>query len=112
MSHQESLGKYRSVCVLVLCWIGSTLSVDYPFRNTSLPWDTRVDDLVGRLTLQEIMVQMSKGGSGPKGGPAPPIGRLGIGTYSWNTECLRGDGSSGNATSFPQALGLAATFST
>ncbi|XP_060068513.1 uncharacterized protein LOC132548653 isoform X2 [Ylistrum balloti] len=82
----------------------------YPFRNTSLSWDTRVDDLVGRLTLKEIMLQMSKGGSGPHAGPAPPIPRLGIGPYSWNTECLRGDVSAGNATSFPQALGLAASF--
>ncbi|XP_033741272.1 LOW QUALITY PROTEIN: probable beta-D-xylosidase 2 [Pecten maximus] len=84
---------------------------DYPFRNTSLAWNTRVDDLVGRLTVKEIMFQMSKGGSGPKAGPAPSIPRLNIGPYSWNTECLRGDVSAGNATSFPQALGLAATFS-
>ncbi|OWF39182.1 probable beta-D-xylosidase 7 [Mizuhopecten yessoensis] len=106
--------RYVSLRTVVLCLIGATLalSIDYPFRNISLPWDVRVDDLVGRLTLEEIMTQMSKGGSGPKGGPAPPIDRLGVGTYSWNTECLRGDGSSGNATSFPQALGLAATFST
>ncbi|XP_069126379.1 uncharacterized protein [Argopecten irradians] len=104
--------QYTLVFLLTLFWVSSTLSADYPFRNTSLPWDTRVDDLVGRLTLEEIMMQMSRGGSGPKGGPAPPINRLGIGTYSWNTECLRGDGSSGNATSFPQALGLAATFCT
>ncbi|XP_069126419.1 uncharacterized protein [Argopecten irradians] len=84
----------------------------YPFRNTSLAWNTRVDDLVGRLTAKEIMFQMSKGGSGPNAGPAPPIPRLGIGPYSWDTECLRGDVYAGNATSFPQALGLAATFST
>lgn len=83
---------------------------DYPFRNTSLSWDVRVDDLVNRLTLEEIMVQMSKGGSGPNASPAPGIPRLNIGPKSWNTECLRGDGTSGPATSFPQALGLAATF--
>ena len=23
---------------------------DYPFRNVSLPWEARVDDLVSRLT--------------------------------------------------------------
>ncbi|KAK3600412.1 hypothetical protein CHS0354_026645 [Potamilus streckersoni] len=82
-----------------------------PFRNTSLPWDTRVDDLVGRLTLDEIMLQMSRGGGDPYGGPAPAIDRLGIGPYSWATECLRGQVSAGEATSFPQALGLAASFS-
>ncbi|OWF39181.1 probable beta-D-xylosidase 5 [Mizuhopecten yessoensis] len=103
-------------CVLYISFLLSSWScsaeTDYPFRNTSLSWDTRVNDLVDRLTLKEIMLQMSKGGSGPNAGPAPHIPRLGIGPYSWNTECLRGDVSAGNATSFPQALGLAATFST
>ncbi|XP_012939088.1 xylan 1,4-beta-xylosidase [Aplysia californica] len=85
---------------------------DFPFRNTSLPWDERVDDLVSRLTLQEVMVQMSRGGAGDFGGPAPAIPRLGIGAYNWDTECLRGDaGAVENATGFPQAIGLAATFS-
>ncbi|KAL3881454.1 hypothetical protein ACJMK2_027896 [Sinanodonta woodiana] len=82
-----------------------------PFMNTSLSWDVRVDDLVGRLTLDEIMLQMSRGGGDPYGGPAPAIERLGIGPYSWATECLRGQVSAGEATSFPQALGLAASFS-
>nr|XP_011418650.2 xylan 1,4-beta-xylosidase [Crassostrea gigas] len=85
---------------------------DYPFRNTSLPWDARVKDLVDRLTIEEIVVQMSRGGSGPRASPAPAVPRLGVGPFSWNTECLRGDVYAGNATSFPQALGLAATFST
>ncbi|XP_059161838.1 xylan 1,4-beta-xylosidase-like isoform X2 [Physella acuta] len=84
----------------------------YPFQNTSLPWDERVDDLVARLTLQEIQLQLARGGTGDYGGPAPAIPRLGIGPYAWNTECLRGDvDAAGNATAFAQAIGLAATFS-
>ena len=51
--------------------------VDYPFQNTSLPWDARVDDLVSRLSLQEIMVQMARGGAGEYTTPAPAIPRLG-----------------------------------
>ncbi|KAJ8314665.1 hypothetical protein KUTeg_006815 [Tegillarca granosa] len=97
--------------VLLLLLFLPLFKSDYPFRNTSLSWDVRVNDLVKRLTLEEIMVQMSKGGSGPNASPAPGIPRLNIGPKSWNTECLRGDGNSGPATSFPQALGLAATFS-
>ena len=31
---------------------------DYPFRNVSLPWNERVDDLVSRLTLEEITLQV------------------------------------------------------
>ncbi|KAK7108018.1 hypothetical protein V1264_015821 [Littorina saxatilis] len=86
-------------------------SADYPFRNVSLPWATRVDNLVSLLTLEEIQLQMARGGHGADVSPAPPIPRLGVGPYSWNTECLRGVVNAGPATSFPQALGLAATFS-
>ena len=82
----------------------------FPFQNISLPWDDRVEDLVSRLTVDELMEQMSKGGAGKAGGPSPAIPRLGIGPYQWNTECLRGDVLAGNATSFPQALGIAASF--
>ncbi|KAI8507872.1 hypothetical protein Bbelb_141120, partial [Branchiostoma belcheri] len=81
------------------------------YQNTSLPWQDRVDDLVGRLTMEEVIVQMSRGGA-HENGPAPAIPRLGIPPHQWNTECLRGDPQAGPATAFPQALGLAATFST
>lgn len=86
------------------------VSGEFPFRNTSLPWDDRVMDLIGRLTLPDIVYQMAKGGAGPQGGPAPAIPRLGIKPWSWNTECLRGDANAGEATGFPQAIGLAAAF--
>ena len=39
-------------------------------------------------------------------GPAPAIDRLGIKPYQWGTECLSGDVSAGNATSFPMSLGM------
>lgn len=87
------------------------LADDYPFRNVSLPWETRVNDLVGRLTLEELQLQLALGGHGPDVSPAPPVQRLGVGPYAWNTECLRGDIRAGSATSFPMPLGLAATFS-
>nr|KAG5696805.1 hypothetical protein BaRGS_012828 [Batillaria attramentaria] len=38
------------------------LGTDYPFRNVSLPWDTRVDNLVSLLTLEELQLQMARGG--------------------------------------------------
>ncbi|KAK7108591.1 hypothetical protein V1264_016300 [Littorina saxatilis] len=81
---------------------------NYPFRDTSLSWDKRVDDLVSRLTLEEIQGQMSRGGAGR---PAPAIPRLGIEEYQFWTGCNRGDvWAPGNATSFPQAIGIAAAF--
>ena len=96
---------------LLFMFLKSTVICDnvYPFQNTSLPWKNRVNDLVGRLTLDELVLQIARGGSGPNG-PAPAIERLGILPYQWATECLRGDVKAGNATSFPQALGLSATF--
>ncbi|XP_030074114.1 uncharacterized protein LOC115479922 isoform X2 [Microcaecilia unicolor] len=104
---------YRILAV-VLLFLNAMVSSgqEYPFMDPSLPWNDRVNDLVNRLTLEEMVLQMARGGA-KKNGPAPPIQRLGIKPYSWNTECLRGDvGAPGWATSFPQALGLAASFST
>ncbi|MEE6484296.1 hypothetical protein FKM82_013830 [Ascaphus truei] len=96
---------------MVLLSLTVSLGQEYPFMDPSLPWDDRVKDLIGRLTLKEMMLQMARGGV-MQNGPAPPITRLGVKPYSWNTECLRGDAlAPGWATSFPQALGLAASFS-
>ena len=80
----------------------------FPFRNVSLPWSERVDDLVSRLTIDEIIDQMAYGG-GWNEGVTPPIPRLNILPYSWGTECLRGDIGE-NSTGFPQAINLAATW--
>ncbi|CAH2221937.1 probable beta-D-xylosidase 5 [Pelobates cultripes] len=99
-----------SVAVILLNLVIS-YGQEYPFMDPSLPWDKRVEDLIGRLTLEEMVLQLARGGAG-KNGPAPAIPRLGIKPYSWNTECLRGDVQApGWATSYPQALGLAASFS-
>ncbi|CAF2501040.1 unnamed protein product [Rotaria sp. Silwood2] len=81
---------------------------DFPFRNVSLDWSVRVDDLVSRLTPHEIIDQMAYGG-GWNDGVTPPIPRLQILPYSWGTECLRGDISE-NSTGFPQAINLASTW--
>ena len=88
---------------------GSALEdASFPFRNVSLDWSVRVDDLVSRLSAHEIIDQMAYGG-GWNEGVTPPIPRLGILPYSWGTECLRGDVSE-NSTGFPQAINLASTW--
>lgn len=87
----------------------STSKCDFPFRNVSLPFDERVADLVSRLTVNELVDQMNRGGGGGDGGPVLPIERLGINEYWWGTECIHGD-IYGNSTAFPQSIGLAATF--
>ena len=99
------------VCVLDLLLVQVTVvsGSTFPFQNTSLPFDVRTKDLVSRLTLDEKIAQMSRGGANDNS-PTFPIDRLGIKPYQWGTECLRGDVQAGTATAFPQALGLAATF--
>ncbi|ESO93305.1 hypothetical protein LOTGIDRAFT_216125 [Lottia gigantea] len=99
------------LCLVVFLFTETLLAI-YPFQNVSLSFEERTDDLVQRLTLDEIVVLMTKGGGGKYGGPQPAIPRLGIKKFQWDSECLRGDGYAGNATSFPQAIGLAASFST
>ncbi|XP_050390187.1 uncharacterized protein LOC126809596 [Patella vulgata] len=94
--------------VAIFLLVESSLQ-DFPFRNPNLSWNTRVDDLVGRLTLDEITLQMAKGGAGING-PAPAISRLGIGPYQWNSECLHGEVGQ-MATAYPQSIGLAASWS-
>ena len=62
----------------------------------------RAEEIVSKMTLAEKMSQMRY--------DAPPIERLGIPGYNWWNEGLHGVARSGSATSFPQAIGLAATF--
>ncbi|MBS1804096.1 MAG: glycoside hydrolase family 3 C-terminal domain-containing protein [Acidobacteria bacterium] len=73
-----------------------------PFRNPSLSVEKRVDDLVGRLTLEEKVSQLID--------RAPAIPRLDIPAYNWWNEGLHGIARSGYATLFPQAIGNAATW--
>jgi beta-glucosidase len=73
-----------------------------PYLNPDLPIEQRVDDLIGRMTIEEEASQM--------GWSAPAIPRLGIPDYSWWSEGLHGLGRAGRATVFPQAIGAAATW--
>ena len=73
-----------------------------PFRNPDLPLETRVDDLLKQLTLDEKISQTMM--------DSPSIVRLGIPAYHWWNEALHGVARSGNATVFPQAIALAATW--
>lgn len=75
----------------------------FPFNDSSLSLEARINDLIGRMTLEEKTSQMLN--------DAPAIKRLNIPACNWWNECLHGVGRSGfNVTVFPQAIGLAATF--
>ncbi len=73
-----------------------------PYRDTSLSFEARAADLVGRMTLEEKVSQMVD--------VAAAIPRLGIPAYNWWNEALHGVARAGLATSFPQAIGMAATW--
>jgi len=72
------------------------------YKNTKLPVEERVEDLISRMTLEEKIRQMID--------YADSIPKLGIPEYNWWNEGLHGVARSGIATVFPQAIGLAATF--
>ena len=72
------------------------------YKDTSLPLEERVEDLVGRMTLEEKMSQMIY--------DAAAVERLDIKKYNWWNECLHGVARAGTATVFPQAIGMAASF--
>lgn len=74
-----------------------------PFFNPDLPHADRVADLLARLSVSEKAAQLLH--------EAPPIPRLGIPAYNWWNECLHGLARAGVASVFPQAIGLAASFS-
>ncbi|WP_254060169.1 glycoside hydrolase family 3 C-terminal domain-containing protein [Granulicella sp. L56] len=74
------------------------------YMDSSQPVAKRVDDLVGRMTLEEKVSQMQN--------HAAAIPRLDVPEYDWWSEGLHGIARSGYATVFPQAIGLAATWDT
>lgn len=73
-----------------------------PFRDPALPIDKRVDDLLGRLTLDERIALLHQ--------YAPAVERLGLASFRTGTEALHGVSWLGEATVFPQAVGLGATW--
>jgi beta-glucosidase len=88
---------------VALALAASTAGAQTPdYLNQDLSFAARVRDLVGRMTLEEKVSQMKD--------VAPAIDRLGIPAYNWWNEALHGVARSGPATSFPQAIGLAATW--
>ncbi|TDO66468.1 beta-glucosidase [Kribbella sp. VKM Ac-2571] len=72
------------------------------FRNPDLPLKVRLDDLTGRLTLDEKISLLHQ--------YQPAIPRLGIASFKTGTEALHGVAWLGKATVFPQAVGLGSTW--
>ncbi|MEU6086785.1 glycoside hydrolase family 3 C-terminal domain-containing protein [Streptomyces sp. NPDC047085] len=72
------------------------------FRNPALPLRKRVDDLLERLTLDERIAMLHQ--------YAPAVPRLGVAAFRTGSEALHGVSWLGEATVFPQAVGLGASW--
>jgi len=94
-----------TVSAVLLCTLATSspaLADDLPFRDPSLPLDVRVDDLVDRLTLEEKVAMLHQW--------SPGVPRLGVPAFRTGTEALHGVAWLGEATVFPQAIGLGTTW--
>ncbi|MCB0629122.1 MAG: glycoside hydrolase family 3 C-terminal domain-containing protein [Lewinella sp.] len=72
------------------------------FRDPDLTLSERLEDLLDHLTVDEKISLL--------GNTSPGVERLGIEPYNWWNEALHGVARNGEATIFPQAIGMAATF--
>ena len=97
-------GCYHAVKRLaILCRLAMIAALVTPGAlSAQASFEARARELVARMTLEEKVSQLQD--------VAPAISRLGIPEYNWWGEALHGVARSGLATSFPQAIGLAATW--
>ncbi|MCX4881141.1 glycoside hydrolase family 3 protein [Streptomyces sp. NBC_00847] len=103
--HRTTYG--LTLALALIAGLGATVPAHaddsaYPFRDPGLSVDTRVDDLLSRLTLDEKISLLHQ--------YEPAIPRLGIQSFRTGTEALHGVAWLGKATVFPQAVGLASTW--
>jgi beta-glucosidase len=102
---RKALPLYAGLIALAvtMAWTQTGIAQTAPiYMDSSQPVAKRVDDLVGRMTLEEKVSQMQN--------HAAAIPRLEVPEYDWWSEGLHGIARSGYATVFPQAIGLAATW--
>jgi beta-glucosidase len=83
---------------------GSETVYNEVWKDPDQSIETRIADLLSRMTLEEKVSQMVNNSAA--------IDRLGIPAYNWWSECLHGVARSGRATVYPQAIGLATTWDT
>src|SRR6266404_1033300 len=96
-----------AVCLLCSCvplWAFQAAAAppSPAYLDPNVAVEKRVEDLIGRMTLEEKISQMLD--------VAPAIERLNIPAYNWWNEGLHGVARAGYATVFPQAIGLGATW--
>ena len=105
MNRLKTYKFYVSVLIIALSVMScKTEQKEYKFKfqNPEHALEDRVANLIGEMTLQEKVSQMRY--------DAPAIERLGVPEYNWWNECLHGVARAGEATVFPQGIGMGATW--
>ncbi|MDR0231777.1 MAG: glycoside hydrolase family 3 C-terminal domain-containing protein [Dysgonamonadaceae bacterium] len=90
--------KIKTNCLLVLIFCSFSCFTLLGSNN----FDEQARELLNKLTLEEKVSLMINNSAA--------VERLGIPPYEWWNEALHGIARNGQATVFPQAIGLAATF--
>ena len=80
----------------------ATETKNYPYMNPDLPLEDRVNDLISRFTLEEKIGLMPQ--------YMIAIERLQVQAYKHGTEAAHGMAWLGEATTYPQPIGLACTW--
>jgi beta-glucosidase len=102
MRFQKKLIVFGTAAVIFsVCRVSFAQSTS-SFKDNRLALDKRVSVLLGELTVEEKISLL--------GYNSPGVSRLGIPAYNWWNEALHGVARAGEATIFPQAIGMAATF--
>lgn len=91
-----------TLCLIFLISTKGAQAQQIVYKDKSQPIGARVKDLVSRLTLEEKVSLL--------GYRSKAVPRLGIPAYNWWNEGLHGVARAGEATIFPQAIAMAATF--
>lgn len=94
--------KTKILAVILFSLVCLSGNAQEAYKNTSLTFDDRVEDLLKRLSLDEKIALMQDA--------SMPIERLDIKAYNWWNEALHGVARAGIATVFPQPIGMAAAF--
>lgn len=95
--------KLNFVFALMLCTTAMwAQDVDWSFKDANLSVEERAEILVSQMTLEEKVSQMLNASAA--------IPRLDVPDYNWWSEALHGVARNGEATIFPQPMGMGATF--
>src|SRR5689334_19954586 len=96
----------RLLALLAVLSSVACLSAQYAqnpdYLNTSLAPEKRAADLVHRMTVEEKVSQLVN--------QSRAVPRLNIPDYGWWSEALHGVANNGGITTYPEPVGLAATF--